>query len=134
MHTSAPENALRQSLDLQARSRHFALDILKLFRELPHSDDASIIGKQVLRSAMSLAANYRAACRARSRQEFAAKMGIALEEADETLFWLEIIVDGRVMTADRVQAHIREAGELVAIFSASRATARRNLTRPSPGK
>jgi four helix bundle protein len=131
---STSENALRQSLNLQSRSRHFALDILKLFRELPHSDDARIIGKQVLRSAMSLAANYRAACRARSRQEFAAKMGTALEEADETLFWLEIIVEGKIMTADRVQAHIREAGELVAIFSASRATARKNLSRPSTNR
>jgi four helix bundle protein len=124
---STSESALQRSLDLQSRSCHGALDILTLFRELPYSDDAKIIGKQVLRSAMSLAANYRAACRARSPQEFAAKIGIALEEADETLFWLEIIVEGRIMAAARIQAHIREAGELVAIFSASRATARKNL-------
>jgi hypothetical protein len=58
-------------------------------------------------------------------------MGTALEEADKTLFWLEIIVEGKIMTADRVQAHIREVGELLAIFSASRATARKNLSRGS---
>ena len=76
---------------LQERTRNFALRIIKLFRSLPKTDDARILGKQLLRSGTSIGANYRAAGRARFRAEFVAKLGIVLEEADETAFWLELM-------------------------------------------
>jgi four helix bundle protein len=75
-----------QSDELKARTRRFAIRIVKLFRSLPHTDEARIIGKQVLRSGTSVAANSRAVCRARSKAEFVAKIGIVVEEADETVF------------------------------------------------
>jgi four helix bundle protein len=77
---------VKQFRDLQERTRNFALRIIKPFRSLPKTDDARILGKQLLRSGTSIGANYRAACRARSRAEFIAKLGIVLEEADETAF------------------------------------------------
>jgi four helix bundle protein len=80
---------VKQFEELQGRTRRFALRIIKLYRSLPKTDEARILGKQVLRSGTSIGANYRAACRARSRTEFVAKLGIVLEEADETAFWLE---------------------------------------------
>jgi four helix bundle protein len=73
--------------ELQSRTKRFALRVVKLYRSLPKSNEARILGKQLLRSGTSIGANYRAACRARSRAEFIAKLGIVLEEADETAFW-----------------------------------------------
>ena len=78
--------------ELKVRNKRFAIRIVKLFRSLPRTDDARIIGKQVLRAGTSVAANYRAVCRARSKAEFIAKIGIVVEEADETTFWLELLV------------------------------------------
>ncbi len=80
--------------ELKYRSKQFAIRIVKLFRSLPKTDEARIIDKQVLRSGTSIAANYRAVCRARSRAEFIAKIGIVLEEADETVLWLELLKNG----------------------------------------
>ena len=95
-----------------------------MFRALPRTPEAQIVGKQLLRSSMSAAANYRAACRARSNAEFFAKLSIALEEIDETLFWLEILIDGGILPAKRMDSLLKEANELVAIFAASRRTMR----------
>ena len=78
---------------LRARTKQFAIRIAKLFKRLPKTEEARIIGKQVLRAGTSVAANYRAACRARSHAEFISKMGTVVEEADETVFWLELLVD-----------------------------------------
>ena len=78
---------------LKKRTKAFAVDIVKLFRELPKTDEGTIVGKQLLRSGTSVAANYRAVCRARSKAEFTSKMGIVVEEADETVFWLEMLKD-----------------------------------------
>jgi four helix bundle protein len=118
---------LRTSLrpeDLRKRSKDFALRVLRMFRALPRTPDAQEIGRQVLRSSMSMAANYRAACRARSRPEFFAKLSIVVEEMDETVFWLEMLVDGQIVPEPKMRELLKEANELVAIFAASRRTMR----------
>jgi len=107
---------------LKDRTKAFALQILRLFRSLPKTEEARIIGKQLLRSSMSVAANYRAVCRARSKAEFVSTMGLVIEEADETLFWLEILVEGNI--ASEALSFMKEANELASIFIASRRTAR----------
>ena len=79
--------------ELRARTKSFALRVVKLYRSLPRSADARVMGKQLLRCGTSVAANYRGACRARSRAEFAARIGIVAEEADESGFWLEMLAE-----------------------------------------
>lgn len=118
--------------DLRERTKKFALRIIRLFRALPRGGDAQVIGKQLLHSGTSVAANYRAACRARSRQEFAARIGIVMEEADETVFWLELISESGILPTPRLVPLLRESRELAAIFTASFGTARkkRSITRP----
>ena len=109
---------------LKNRTKLFAIRIVKLFRSLPRSEDARIMGKQALRSGTSVAANYRAVCRARSKAEFVAKIGIVVEEADETVFWLELLVDTEVVREARMKSLLIEANELLAIFAASQFTAK----------
>jgi len=109
--------------DLKARTKQFALRVMKLVDALPRTIQGRAIARQIIRSATSVAANYRAACRARSRAEFIAKIGVVEEEADETCFWLELIIDSRLLTEARVRRLLSEAGELVAIMAASRKSA-----------
>lgn len=111
--------------ELRARTKKFALRIIRPFRSLPRSPEAQVLGKQVLRSGTSVGANYRAAGRARSGAEFSAKIGIVLEEADETVFWLECLVEADIVKEDLLADLLREANELVAIFASSYRTARR---------
>jgi len=85
---------------LRDRTKQFSLKIIELIKRLPRTLEGQVLGKQVLRSATSVAANYRAACRARSRTEFFAKISIVVEEADETVFWLEMIGDSRILLID----------------------------------
>jgi len=92
-----------QSVDLKERCRQFAIAIIKLYRMLPRTEEARIIGRQMLRSATSVADNYRAACRARSKAEFIAKIGIVVEEADESVFWLELIEETNILSAQILQ-------------------------------
>ena len=106
------------------RTKRFALRILKLFRSLPKTEEARIFGRQLLRSGTSIGANYRAACRARSRAEFIAKLGIVLEEADETVFWLELMHDGEIFPQQKLNDLVTEANELVSIFVTSIRTAK----------
>ena len=106
--------------ELRARTKEFALRIIKLVAALPKNVEGRAIANQLVRSGTSVAANYRSACRARSRIEFAAKLGVVLEEADETLLWLELIVAAKLLPAARVNVLLREANELVAIFVTSR--------------
>jgi four helix bundle protein len=115
---------LDQALQLQQRAKQFALRIVSLFRRLPRTEEARIIGRQVLRSGTSLAANYRAACRSRSHPEFVAKLGVVVEEMDETLFWLELLVEAGIIGAGQMQELLKEGAELLSIFSASHHTAR----------
>ena len=102
------------------RTKTFAMRVIKLFQSLPNKAEAQIMGKQLLRSATSVAANYRAACRARSAAEFAAKIGIMLEEADESLFWLEMLEESDIVPAQRLSHLKQEATELTAILSSIR--------------
>jgi four helix bundle protein len=110
--------------ELRARTKQFAILIVRLFQSLPKNDEARIMGKQVLRAGTSVAANYRAVCRARSRAEFVSKMGVVVEEADETVFWLEILVETGIVPRARMETLLAEANELLAIFAASYWTAR----------
>ena len=115
---------------LKKRTKLFALRILKLVSALPHSLQGRTVGGQLVRSGTSVGSNYRAACRGRSRAEFVAKLGIVEEEADESAFWLELIIEAGLLKASRVQPLLDEANELTRIMAGSRVTASR---RPIPG-
>jgi four helix bundle protein len=113
-------------IELKARTKSFALRIIKLTRAIPKGDDASrVISKQIVRSGTSVAANYRASCRARSQAEFISKIGTVEEEADETALWLELLIESSLMPARKLMALLKEANELTAIMAASRKTAAR---------
>jgi len=104
---------------LKDRTKHFALMAIRLCWSVQPSQEGRIFTRQLLRSATSVAANYRAVCRSRSRAEFASKLGIVLEEADESLFWLELLLDSGVVEPDKIRPLLRETNELVSIFVAS---------------
>lgn len=114
-----------QNEDLRERTKRFALRTLRLYRALPAREEARVLGKQLLRSGTSVGANYRAACRARSRAEFIAKLGVVLEESDESVFWLELLLESGIVGEERIGALIKEAKELTSIFVASLRTAKR---------
>ena len=95
--------------------KQFALRVMKLVDVIPRTIQGRAIAKQIIRSGTSVAANYRAACRARSRAEFIAKIGVVEEEADESCFWLELIIDSGLLTEERIRPRLVEAGALVAI-------------------
>jgi four helix bundle protein len=121
---SKPSAQKLHLFDLKLRTKVFALRIVTLFRKLPRNEEARVIGKQLLRSGTSIGANYRAACRARSKAEFIAKMGIVLEEADETVFWLELLSACEVFSKSRIEALLQEANELTSIFVSSLRTSK----------
>src|SRR5213078_436789 len=106
--------------ELKTRTKQFALRILKLVAALPKTVEGRAIANQLVRCGTSVAANYRATCRARSKAEFIAKIGVVLEEADEALLWLELIGEANLLPAKRVDPIRIEANELVAIMAASR--------------
>ena len=114
----------RDSEALKVRTKGFALRVLRLYRSLPRTEEARILGSQLLRSSTSIGANYRAACRGRSSAEFVAKLGVVLEEADETVFWLELLQEGTIFPAGKLRDLLQEANELVSIFVSSVRTAR----------
>lgn len=109
--------------DLKKRTKAFALRILKLAADLPNTVEGRAIKGQLVRAGTSVGANYRAACRGRSTAEFVAKLGIVEEEADESGYWLELIIDGHLMGEPRVKPLLTEAGELTRIMASSRVTA-----------
>jgi len=111
--------------ELKDRTRRFAVNIIELCRELPNTVDGKAIGHQLIRCGTAVAANYRASCRARSRAEFIAKLGVVEEETDESLFWLELMVDSKLISRDRVEGLLIEADQLTAIIVASVRTAKR---------
>lgn len=119
-------NKLDQARELQERTKKFALDIICAFVALPKTDEARVIGRQFLRSGTAVAANYRATCRARSKAEFISKMGTVVEEADETEFWLDLLIDGKLAASPALTALLSESRELLKIFSRSLATAKAN--------
>jgi four helix bundle protein len=105
---------------LKLRTKSIALRGIKVFQALPKTDEAKIIGKQFLRSITSLAANYRATCRARSQAEYFSKLSITVEEADETLFWIEIMIESNIFTKEKLQDLFQETQEIVKILSKAR--------------
>jgi len=113
-----------QPEQLKARTKQFAIRIVRVFKSLPKNDEARIIGKQLLRAGTSVAANYRAVCRSRSKAEFISKMSVVVEEADETAFWLELLLETSIIPEVRLRDLLTEANELLAIFAASLWTAR----------
>lgn len=119
-----------KSAELQQRSKDFALRVLKLIEHLPNTIGGKILAHQLARSATSVGANYRAACRARSRAEFASKLGTVAEEADESVYWLELIRDRDFTPEKRIASLVSEADELTAIFTSGR----RSASRPQPSK
>lgn len=110
--------------ELKTRTKSFVLRINKMVTVMPHGQADEVIGKQLLRSATSVGANYRAACRAQSRADFAAKLAIVAEEADETLYWLELLGEPGLIKSERLKGLVREADEWLAIVTASRKTAK----------
>ncbi|MGA2609651.1 MAG: four helix bundle protein [Terriglobia bacterium] len=113
-----------QPEQLRARTKQFAIRIVRVFKSLPKNDEARIIGKQLLRAGTSVAANYRAVCRSRSKAEFISRMSVVVEEADETAFWLELLIETSIIPGVRLRDLLAEANELLAIFAASVWTAR----------
>lgn len=115
--------------DLKDKTKNFALRIIKLSDSLPQSRAGNVIANQILRSATSIGANYRAACRARSKADFISKITIVEEEADETLYWLELINEANLISYNRLRDLMKVADELVAIFTSSGKTAKLNYSR-----
>jgi four helix bundle protein len=113
-----------QPEQLKARTKQFAIRIVRVFKSLPKNDEARIIGKQLLRAGTSVAANYRAVCRSRSKADFISKLSVVVEEADETVFWLELLIDTNIIPEVRLRDLLTEANELLAIFAASLRTVR----------
>jgi len=112
--------------ELQQRTKKFALRIIKLVEALPKTVTGRAIGYQLVKAGTSVGANYRAACRGRSKAEFNSKLHIVLEEADESAFWLELITEAKLLPENRIQSLLTEANELTANFSRSYYTAKRN--------
>lgn len=112
--------------ELKERTKRFALRVIALVDALPKTTAGRAIGNQLVRSGTSVGANYRAACRGRSKAEFAAKIGTVAEEADESAFWMELIMEAGLLKADLVEPLHQEADELTAIFTASARTAKVN--------
>jgi len=108
--------------DLKQRTKQFSLRIVALVDALPNSVSGRNLGNQLFRSGTSVGANYRAACRGRSMAEFASKLGVVEEEADESAFWLEILIESGMMRSRLLAPLLREANELTAIMVASRRT------------
>ncbi len=111
------------------RTKAFAIRLIRFLRTFPKTDEGAVIGKQLLKSGTSIAANYRAACRARSKAEFISKISVVVEEADETVFWLELVLELQLSDANESAGLLKEANEILAIFGASQRTAKSNSPR-----
>ena len=107
---------MKEENDLRERTKDFALRVVRMFSTLPKTTEAQVLGKQVLRSGTSVGANYREAFRARSKAEFISKTGDCLREIEETAYWLELLVDGNIVAANKLESLQRETNELTAIF------------------
>jgi len=114
---------------MKARTKNLSLRVIHMVKALPKEDAANILGKQILRSATSVGANYRAACRVRTSKEFAAKLRIVCEEADETQYWIELLMESNIVQESKLHDLHIECTELLAIFTTALETARRKLRR-----
>jgi four helix bundle protein len=115
--------------DLKKRTKQFALRVIKLVAALPNTVAGRAIGGQLVRSGTSVGSNYRAACRGRSRAEFVAKLGVVEEEADESAYWMEMIMEGELLKQKQVEPLLNEANELAKIMAKSRISASAALAR-----
>ncbi len=113
--------------ELKKRTKQFSLDAIRLCDTLPNTRSGNVIANQLLRAGTSVGANYRAACRARSDADFISKIGVTLEEADECVYWLELVRDSGLKPAEQLAGLLKEGNELVAIFVASSNTARQRV-------
>ena len=114
---------------LKDRTKRFAIDVIRFCHHLPSTLEGRTIASQIVRCGTSVGANYRASCRARSRAEWIAKLGVVEEEADETLFWLEVAVDAKLVSGTQAQALLKEADELTAIFVSSLKSAKHQINK-----
>lgn len=115
--------------ELKNRTKQFALRVIKFGKSIKSDEINSILLKQLIRSATSVAANYRAAIKAKSKKDFIYKLNLIEEEADESYFWLELICESEILNADKLSLLIKEAKELTAIFTAQGKTAKANLNK-----
>jgi len=114
---------------LKDRTKNFAIEVIKVVQSMPKDRTSEILAKQLVRAATSVGANYRSACRARSKADFISKISIVEEEADEVQYWMELVMSLNVLPDQQLARLYREASELTAIFTASRQTAKRNSRR-----
>ena len=119
----------KEPLALRVRTKDFALRIISMYRALPKSGEASVIGKQILRSGTSVGAQYREAYRAKSPRDFIRKMEGSLQELDETAFWIELLIEAEIVPEERMSDLAKETEELIAIFVSSINTAKKNAKR-----
>ena len=124
--TTSADCGMRNAELLKERTKRFAIAVIKLIEELPKNRMADVLGTQLLRSGTSVGANYRAACRARSRADFVSKMGIVEEEADETQYWIELLIEAKLVDQRRVQHLLEESDAIIAMTVSSIRTARSN--------
>ncbi len=117
------------SQEMKARTKKFAVRVIKMTESLPNTRAANNIANQLIRSASSVGANYRAALRARSQADFISKIGITTEETDESEYWMELLVDCEIVKPERMADLLKEADELVAIFTATSKTTKSHSTR-----
>lgn len=110
--------------EFRNRTKKFALRAIKLYQSLPHTEEARILGKQLLRSGTSVGANFRAACRARSKAEYISKLGIVLEEADESSFWMELLIEAGIFSESRLKSLYDESVELTKVFAVTKKTSK----------
>ena len=123
------ERKRMNSDELKARTKQFTLRIIRLVESLPRGRTADVIGRQLLRSGTSVGANYRAACRAKSTADFISKMGTVEEEADESLYWMELLIEAKIVESDKLESLMKEADELLSITVSSINTARKRKER-----
>lgn len=115
--------------EIQKRMMRLTLEVIKLTKKFPICQESKVISNQIIRSSSSTAANYRAACRAKSTRDFIAKLGIVEEESDETVFWLELIIASSLVPEELVTSTLKEANEIVAMMVSSLKTAKENLNK-----
>lgn len=117
--------------EMKDRTKQFSLRVIRLVNALPKTVEGKAISGQLIRSGMSVGANYRAACRSRSTMEFLSKLGTVEEEADESAYWMELVIESCMLSKDKVEALLREANEITAIIAASRKTVKSSVNRKS---
>ncbi|MBA4189450.1 MAG: four helix bundle protein [Planctomycetaceae bacterium] len=117
---------------MRLRTKQFTLRVLRVVAALPDNAQGRVIAYQLMKSGTSVGANYRAVCRSRSRKDFINKLGVVIEEADESAYWLEVICEGQVLDPRLIGPLLTEANELIAIFTTARKTARSHCPQPKP--